>query len=168
MQPDEESRFGKLYSGNTITSFLVDSLAAGLPESYIISKYKEYWNYEVSVDDIRKQSHEQRAEIDRRKAEMLAQIERENLVGMIVDIIHDLKGRADRSASTKEMVSILNTLQKYLEFFMNSKQEQNIGTQNVYIQQNTLVAFNWLEKEKVISILDKEKLTRLLDVKSQN
>jgi hypothetical protein len=168
-----ESRFGKMFKGNTINQFLIDCFASGLPTDYIVSRCKENWNYEPTEDELIKKSQELRNEIIKREDELLEEIRKTDLSSMVLGIIYDLKEKSDTARNTKELVELLMALNKYLEFFMKKQkagsEKTTIQTQNIYMQQqNNYNALEYLEKKGFITITKKKEIKKMLNISDED
>lgn len=156
------------YNGLPIKYFIIDRLAAGFDRPTCASMFRTFFDVptlsEAEIFKIVDNDPSIQEEIEARRQSFVADIERTNLVGILIRHINSLDGMAKDAVDTTEKIQILGTLQRFIES-ARPKQEKvdaprQITVTNNYTQINSNFIVD-LEKDGVLKIVDRAKFNRL-------
>jgi len=154
------------YKGQPIRYFLIDRLAAGFDTKTTCSLFRSFFDYIATDEEIMKlvDDDESRKEIEERRGQVLLEIDRTNLVGIMMRHINNLDAMAENSDDTSEKMAVLNTLQRFIESAKPKMEKQDAPKQITVTNNYTQINSNFivdLEKDGVVKIVDRAKFNRL-------
>lgn len=153
------------YHGQPIKYFLIDRLAAGFPRPQACILFRRFFEVIDSDEEILKiiDYPEIDSDIEERRKNLLLEIEKTNLIGIVFKHISALDELATSSGDTEEKLQILNTLQRFIESAKPKERKEEAPKQVNITNYNQINAafITDLEKDGVISVLNREKFQQL-------
>lgn len=155
------------YKGRPMRYFLIDRLAAGFDEKSVCHQFRMF--FEVGDTDeqimgIFTDIAERDALIEERKQQLIEEIDKTNITGLILKQLKRLDEKSDETDEINDLVKITNVFAASLVSLREKKDVQPAPNKQInvnYYNQFNATFLTDLEGQGIIKILDQEKFSKL-------